>query len=62
MYALAGNAGSANGASAAYANAGTFSGVLTGKNGTCSPAYLCTAGPGYNGPGGMGTPAGVGGL
>jgi Ricin-type beta-trefoil lectin domain/Putative Ig domain len=26
----------------------------------CSPAYLCTAGPGYNGPAGWGTPDGTG--
>jgi hypothetical protein len=25
----------------------------------CSPAYLCTAGPGYNGPAGLGTPDGT---
>jgi hypothetical protein len=34
--------------------------VTTGNNGSCSPAYLCTAGPGYDGPTGLGTPAGVG--
>jgi subtilase family serine protease len=62
MYALAGNAGSMRGAANAYANAGAFGAVLTGNNGSCSPSYLCTAGPGYNGPGGLGTPNGVGGL
>jgi len=62
MYALAGNARSVNGAATAYANTSTFLSILSGKNGTCSPAYLCTAGPGYNGPGGVGTPTGVGGL
>jgi subtilase family serine protease len=60
LYALAGNA--PNGASSAYADQGAFFGVVSGKNGTCSPAYLCTAGIGYNGPGGVGTPDGVGGL
>jgi hypothetical protein len=30
--------------------------VTTGSNGTCTPAYLCTGGPGYNGPTGFGTP------
>ncbi|MDX3235003.1 kelch repeat-containing protein [Streptomyces sp. ME03-5709C] len=34
--------------------------VTSGANGTCSPAYLCTAGPGYDGPTGLGTPNGTG--
>jgi len=34
--------------------------VTTGSNGNCSPAYLCTAGPGYDGPTGWGTPNGIG--
>ena len=29
----------------AYANPGAFYPVLIGKNGSCSPSYLCTAGP-----------------
>ena len=33
--------------------------VTSGSNGTCAPAYLCTAGPGYDGPTGWGTPDGV---
>jgi hypothetical protein len=33
--------------------------VTSGANGTCTPAYLCTAGPGYDGPTGLGTPWGV---
>ncbi|GGJ64696.1 carboxypeptidase regulatory-like domain-containing protein [Streptomyces brasiliensis] len=33
--------------------------ITTGSNGTCSAAYLCTAGPGYDGPTGLGTPAGL---
>lgn len=32
--------------------------VKTGSNGTCDPAYLCTAGKGYDGPTGLGTPSG----
>ena len=31
-------------------------------NGTCSPSYLCTAGPGYDGPTGLGTPNGTTGF
>ncbi|WP_234436158.1 carboxypeptidase regulatory-like domain-containing protein [Streptomyces sp. NRRL S-813] len=33
--------------------------VTTGSNGTCDAAYLCTAGPGYDGPTGLGTPSGL---
>jgi hypothetical protein len=32
--------------------------VTSGSNGSCSPSYLCTAGPGYDGPTGLGTPNG----
>jgi subtilase family serine protease len=31
--------------------------VTTGSNGACSPAYLCTAGTGYDGPTGVGAPS-----
>ncbi|WUD78113.1 carboxypeptidase regulatory-like domain-containing protein [Streptomyces sp. NBC_00510] len=34
--------------------------VTSGANGRCSPAYLCAAGPGYDGPTGLGTPDGTG--
>ena len=34
--------------------------ITTGSNGLCSPAFLCTAGPGYDGPTGNGTPNGIG--
>jgi hypothetical protein len=33
--------------------------ITTGSNGTCSVAYLCNAGTGYDGPTGLGTPAGL---
>lgn len=33
--------------------------VKSGSNGTCDPAYLCTAGKGYDGPTGLGTPNGA---
>jgi subtilase family serine protease len=41
-----------------YANTGLFFDVTTGSNGTCSASakYLCTAGVGYDGPTGLGTP------
>ena len=45
-----------------YAAPGGLNAITSGSNGTCSPSYLCTAGAGYNGPAGMGTPAGVAAL
>ncbi|MGW3246102.1 carboxypeptidase regulatory-like domain-containing protein [Streptomyces sp. NPDC001070] len=42
-----------------YAQAGSLNDVTTGSNGTCTPAALCTAGPGYDGPTGLGTPNGI---
>ncbi len=46
-------------ASYPYANTSALYDVTSGANGLCSPAYLCTAGPGYDGPTGWGTPDGV---
>jgi hypothetical protein len=61
MYALAGNAGSTP-ADDIYTHASNFYDVTSGSNGTCSPAYLCTAETGYDGPTGIGTPDGIAGL
>jgi hypothetical protein len=46
-------------ASYMYAHASEFNDITSGSDGTCapSPAYFCTAGPGYDGPTGLGTPA-----
>ena len=33
--------------------------VTSGSNGRCGGCYLCTAGTGYDGPSGLGTPNGV---
>lgn len=41
-----------------YAHVSALFDVTSGSNGTCSPSYLCTAGPGYDGPTGLGTPNG----
>jgi len=60
VYGLAGNASTLNAASSLYSNAGQLNDVTSGTNGTCTPTYLCTAGPGYDGPTGLGTPNGVG--
>jgi subtilase family serine protease len=42
-----------------YNNPGAFYDITTGSNGNCGGSYLCTAGPGYDGPTGIGTPNGV---
>ena len=42
-----------------YANRSALNDVTSGLNGSCSPAYLCTAGSGYDGPTGLGTPNGL---
>jgi hypothetical protein len=33
--------------------------IGAGSNGSCSPLYLCTAGHGYSGPAGVGSPKGI---
>jgi subtilase family serine protease len=60
IYAMAGLA--ASDASSIYQAAGTgaLNPITSGSNGTCTPQYLCTAGAGYNGPTGNGTPYGAG--
>ncbi|WP_435179418.1 carboxypeptidase regulatory-like domain-containing protein, partial [Actinacidiphila sp. bgisy145] len=42
-----------------YAQTGALNDVTSGNNGSCSPAALCTAGAGYDGPTGLGTPNGL---
>ncbi|MCT9077212.1 S53 family peptidase [Streptomyces fulvoviolaceus] len=62
VYALAGTPGSSDyPASYPYAAAGTsaLNDVTSGNNGTCSTSYYCTAGTGYDGPTGWGTPEGI---
>ena len=61
MFALAGNAG-ATPAQDIYQHTSNFYDVTSGNDGSCSPAYLCTAGTGYDGPTGIGTPNGIAGL
>ena len=45
--------------SAPYGNTGALHDVTSGSNGSCSVTYLCTAGTGFDGPTGLGTPNGV---
>ncbi|MYV95191.1 peptidase S8, partial [Streptomyces sp. SID1034] len=60
VYALAGvpSSGSTP-ASFPYAHTGSLNDVTSGSNGSCSPAYLCKGGSGYDGPSGLGTPNGT---
>lgn len=59
VYALAGNTSSVVYGSYPYSHTSSLFDVTSGSNGTCSPSYLCTAGPGYDGPTGLGTPDGT---
>ena len=60
MYALAGGPSgtSYHPAGYPYAQPGSLNDVTSGSNGSC-PSYLCNAGPGYDGPTGLGTPNGI---
>jgi subtilase family serine protease len=58
IYALAGNATQVTG-SDLYNHAQDLNDVTAGSNGTCAIRYLCTAGSGYDGPTGLGTPDGI---
>lgn len=63
MYAAAGQSGGTRAAAGyAYGHAAGFHDVTTGSNGTCDPALLCTAAPGWDGPSGLGTPDGLAAL
>jgi subtilase family serine protease len=52
------NGGAVNYGSDPYNNTGALFDVTSGSNGSCGGSYLCTAGPGYDGPTGLGTPNG----
>jgi Subtilase family len=59
-YALAGSLPASGYAAAVpYAHPDRLHDIVQGSTGTCTPAYLCTAVPGYDGPTGLGTPDGV---
>ncbi|MEQ7873578.1 S53 family peptidase [Sphingomonas sp. ASV193] len=61
MYGVTGK--TANGASTIFADSASgFNDVTSGSNGSCGGTYFCTAGAGYDGPTGRGTPIGVAGL
>jgi Putative Ig domain len=60
VYALAGTPGASDSPNAyPYTHTSSLFDVTSGNNGTCSPAVLCTAGAGWDGPTGPGTPNGT---
>jgi subtilase family serine protease len=60
VYALAGNVVSYG--SDPYGHTSSLHDVTSGSNGSCGGSYLCTAGTGYDGPTGLGSPKGTGGF
>ena len=61
IYGASSNAGSMD-TGFTYANATRLNDVTSGSNGQCGGSYLCTAGTGYDGPTGLGSPNGTGGF
>jgi subtilase family serine protease len=57
LYAL--NAGAVSYGSNPYSHVGSLNDVTSGSNGACGGTYFCTAGAGYDGPTGLGTPNGT---
>jgi subtilase family serine protease len=62
VYALAGNGASQTYGMSSYNNPSALHDITSGSNGSCSPAFICNAGSGFDGPTGNGTPNGVGGF
>ena len=60
VYTLAGNTASVTYGSYPYSHTSSLFDVTSGSNGSCGGSYLCTAGTGYDGPTGLGTPDGTG--
>jgi subtilase family serine protease len=60
VYALAGNTASTTYGSFPYSHTSALFDATSGSNGSCGGSYLCTAGAGYDGPTGLGTPNGTG--
>jgi subtilase family serine protease len=59
VYGLAGNSASIDN-NYPYAHAGSLFDVTSGSNGSCTTTKWCTAGAGWDGPTGLGTPNGTG--
>ncbi|ATY13378.1 hypothetical protein CU254_25285 [Amycolatopsis sp. AA4] len=60
VYALAGTPGASDTPAAyPYSHTGNLNDVTSGSNGSCSTPVQCNAGPGWDGPTGLGTPNGT---
>jgi subtilase family serine protease len=59
VYALAGNASSVTYGSYPYSHTSGLNDVTSGSNGSCGGSALCSAGTGWDGPTGLGTPKGT---
>jgi subtilase family serine protease len=59
VYALAGNGSSVTYGGFPYTHSSSLFDVTSGSDGSCGGSYLCTAGTGYDGPTGLGTPNGT---
>jgi tripartite motif-containing protein 71 len=57
--ALSSSAARSSGAAAFYASPSSLFDVTSGSDGSCGGSYLCSAGTGYDGPTGIGTPDGA---
>lgn len=62
VYALAGNTAAITPGAWLYAHRSSLFDPASGSDGYCGGSYLCTAGTGYDGPTGNGTPDGIGGF
>jgi hypothetical protein len=62
VYALAGGFSAPLYGQVPYGHPASLFDAVGGSDGRCSPAYLCTAVPGYDGPTGLGTPSGISGF
>jgi subtilase family serine protease len=62
LYAVSGNATTVDYGSYPYNHASSLFDIISGSNGNCSGSYLCTAGTGYDGPTGLGSPNGNSGF
>lgn len=60
VYALAGNGSTNVYGSFPYSHTASLNDVISGSNGSCGGDFRCTAGVGYDGPTGLGTPNGIG--
>jgi len=56
VYAMAGDAATVAYGICPYSQPSSLNDVTSGSNGSCGGSCLCTAGPGYDGPTGLGTP------